>query len=739
MNTRLSLTLSLTLLTLSSAPATAEGTAATTWTPLSIQLEAELDPAAGSLQAKAHLDFRAGSEALRLALHPALTLDSVVELGTSRQLEVLQVEAGNLEEAPLQPAVYELVELTELRGGVLLEVRYHGTLRQDITAGEQPGQIHNFQMQAHIGTEGVYLEADAYWHPRLPPAADNTPAPLVTHELVVEAPSDLVLVASGERSETNSTHWTTPLPLPGLTLVGGQHRVWQRQVGDVLVRAHLSEDSAAFAEPLLQATEHYLGLFQPRLGAYPYREFTIVENFFSSGFAFPGFTLLAKEVIRMGESSLRPGYLDHELLHSWWGNGVYVSPEDGNWCEALATFCGNYMRPVLEGHDADGRKFRRDVTESVSRLDDDRLHPLGDFQLEGAPEEVSRFQGYQGGAMVFHELQRQLGQEAMWNGLRRFYTEHKGQHAGWAELQAAFEAESGRDLDAFFHYWLRGDQVPEIAVTAARTVETGIELEVHADFGSSDSEMTSLGSTLPLKLKAADGITIAERDIAVQQGTHTVRWNLPAEVTTQPLTVEVDPDFLTLRRLPPQLLMPTLSAVGLPQGLTLVQSSEESEAAKAAYAPVVEAFERRYTRSPDDLRQVDAANLQKSLGEGDYLILGRATQQPAVQAVLENSPVKVTAGGFQLDGTSYTGPADALLACLRNPNDPEGVVCLYSGNRPEALERAHLLPFYGGNSLIVFQSGSPVERRDFEGVERVATLRSCRSYDPASLDSPDQN
>ena len=35
------------------------------------------------------------------------------------------------------------------------------------------------------------------------------------------------------------------------------------------------------------------------------------------------------------------------------------------------------------------------------------------------------------------------------------------------------------------------------------------------------------------------------------------------------------------------------------------------------------------------------------------------------------------------------------------------------------LERADLLPFYGGNSLLVFDRGQPFVRRDFEAIERI--------------------
>ena len=38
-----------------------------------------------------------------------------------------------------------------------LFVEYEGSLWQDVDAGEKPGQIHNFEMHAHLASNGVYL------------------------------------------------------------------------------------------------------------------------------------------------------------------------------------------------------------------------------------------------------------------------------------------------------------------------------------------------------------------------------------------------------------------------------------------------------------------------------------------------------------------------------------------------------------------------------------------------------
>ena len=112
---------------------------------------------------------------------------------------------------------------------------------------------------------------------------------------------------------------------------------------DIRIRLHLKPGQAAHAPGLIDSVRHNLERYEPLLGPYPAREFTVVDNFFSSGFAFPTFTLLSSAVIDMGvRSQTTHGYIDHEMLHCWWGNGVHVDPRDGNWCEALASYGANY-------------------------------------------------------------------------------------------------------------------------------------------------------------------------------------------------------------------------------------------------------------------------------------------------------------------------------------------------------------------------------------------------------------
>ena len=69
-------------------------------------------------------------------------------------------------------------------------------------------------------------------------------------------------------------------------------------------------------------------MYEELLGPYPWSRFSVVENFWETGYGMPSFTLLGPKVIRF--PFLLHSSFPHELLHNWWGNGVYLADDDGN-------------------------------------------------------------------------------------------------------------------------------------------------------------------------------------------------------------------------------------------------------------------------------------------------------------------------------------------------------------------------------------------------------------------------
>src|SRR5204862_542130 len=110
----------------------------------------------------------------------------------------------------------------------------------------------------------------------------------------------------------------------------------------------------------------------------------------------PSFTLLGDDVIRYvtagakATGKIPPGYLDHEYVHGWFGNGLFVDPNDGNWCEALTSYFSNYYAKELESPQA-GLDARRAILEHYAIRVSPALDvpvwvdgkPAGSLHLEG--------------------------------------------------------------------------------------------------------------------------------------------------------------------------------------------------------------------------------------------------------------------------------------------------------------------------------------------------------------------
>src|SRR5690625_7493030 len=91
----------------------------------------------------------------------------------------------------------------------------------------------------------------------------------------------------------------------------------------------------------------------------------------------PSFTLLGPQIIRF-PFILHSSY-PHELLHNWWGNGVCVDFDTGNWCEGLTAYMADHLIAEQRGEGAD---YRRDILQDYSDyVTPENEFPLSDFQI----------------------------------------------------------------------------------------------------------------------------------------------------------------------------------------------------------------------------------------------------------------------------------------------------------------------------------------------------------------------
>ncbi|MHC4083043.1 MAG: M1 aminopeptidase family protein [Planctomycetota bacterium] len=559
-----------------------------------------------------------------------------------------------------------------------LVIQYGARFVEDIAAGERPGEIHNKSVEAHVGPEGIFLADGAAWHPR--PLGDGGHPALHAMAVDIEPIPGWAVVASGDpvahlRSIDEPVwNWRTPRPVDGLAVVGGQHELYGRvhtgPQGPVEVVMHVPPEHKTLAPMFVDAACAYLDLYTPLLGVFPYQRFSIVENFFSSGFAYPGFTVLGPRVVGMAPRSLMPGFLDHELLHNWWGNGVYLDPEDGNWCEALASLGANYFRRIVDDGVEAGRVYRRGTLMKLSSdpegLDDG---PLGEFGRDDGP---SRFVGYDKGAFFFIMLGRlysydpqRAAREVPWTSLRRFAETHMGRRANWADIQEAFETTLGPDrapgwLDGMFELWVREHTVP-------RTVP-GDPANARAEFAAQ-----------------------------YERGWHVV----PEASERGGGAFEIDPEFTLYRVLPPEQIIPTV--VGTTGAGGLVLEADRSR-------PAVQAF----------LGQIEIDPSGENL-----MILGAAAAHARAELLERTTdPVRVGDGSFTVGGVTYDKPAHTVLHTMQYPGRPGRFITVFHANGDAGWSRLRVVLFYSRDTTIVWEDGRVIDRGVFEPDRRIVASGS---------------
>lgn len=383
-----------------------------------------------------------------------------------------------------------------------------------------------------IGPRGVFLHGGSGWVPKFD-------AKWVTFTLKADLPPGWRSLAPGVMEDGA---WRMEKPSDEVMLLAAPWTDYSRTTdAGVTAQALLLRPDPALAERYLDATEHYLALYSDLIGPYPYGKFTLAENFWESGFGMPSFTLLGSRVIRF-PFILHSSY-PHEILHNWWGNGVYVDYATGNWSEGLTAYLADHLIKETRGQ---GPNYRRDALARYAdyvKADDD--FPLSDFR--GRHDAASQAVGYGKTMMTFHMLRRRLGDAVFIEGLRAFWRDFQFKRAGFNDLRLVFESVSGKNLVGFFQQWVE------------RTGAPGLIL----------SDVTAKPGRLTFTL-AQTGDYDLDIPVAVHvMGEGTARWTtvrltdrkqtFSLDIQGEPFLLEIDPRFDLFRRLDRVEIPPALS------------------------------------------------------------------------------------------------------------------------------------------------------------------------------------
>lgn len=542
-----------------------------------------------------------------------------------------------------------------------------------------------FGVSGTISSKGTFILSGAGWYPRLADARES-------FDLRVNAPADTVAVTAGrlvgidDTDKRTVSRWQIDQPVEGLSLSAGPYLVDRQSENGLSAATFLLSQNHPLSPRYLDASLGYLKRYSDLFGPYPFDGFAVVENFFPTGYGFPGYTLMGGRVL--GLPFIPQTSLPHEIVHNWWGNGVWVDFASGNWSEGLTSYTADYLNKAQVSPDA-AMDYRRQALRNFSSL----VPPARDFALarfQSRTDPVTKAVGYDKAAMVFHMLHRKVGEATFWSSLRDLYRQFLFKHASWKDLQTIFESQTGRSLDAFFRQWIDRPGTPQIRLADVRRVpgKTGYRTS-----GRVVQEKPYYRVPLELVVDTDKGSITKTVQVSGRQT------DFEISSSAEPRALVADPGYHLFRRLTPAEMPPTVNTLKGSRSVVMVVADRMGPPGRSTARQLAQAM------GLDPIQTVDESDFDPSDAAGrDLLFIGLPAQPEWVQRLPRG--LRLTPEYFQLTEQRFDQPADALFFVARDHDSPDTIVSLLHPLSPEAADAAIVkIPHYGRYSYLAFSNG----------------------------------
>jgi len=531
------------------------------------------------------------------------------------------------------------------------------------SAPEEPGRVGAF-------AGGAYLFGGDGW---LPHSAEAS----AVYSVTLELPDSHRAIATGtlESERVGNGTYAATFRFEGgsddLAVFFGPYVISETFLGDVRLRTYFPERHAGEADAYLDAVGTYLSQYTEQIGDYPHASFSVVSAPIPVGYGLDSMTYVSEHIL--AHPYMRGRSLAHEVLHSWWGSGVRIDFDSGNWGEGLTTYQADYALAVQAGPEA-ALEMRREWLQRLSVLPDALDEPARAFRSAG--HGAGQTVGYSKVAMIFHMLRNELGADVFQTGIRAFWDANRGRTADWHDLQAAFETASGGDLGWFFEQWLDRSGLPTLTIDAVSTTQSATGHAVHLAVAQSGPVYRL---TVPVSIETQSGVERQVVRLDESEGRASI------EVATRPVAVQIDPRFDIARRLPRGEVPPSFrEALWTANEIVLVTAGD-------GYADAAAAINGRLA---PDARIV--AEASPGGGAGAVLVIGATADVIARRSA-----------NFE-----RAAPAIATAGASRAWVERDGRQRLWlfmSAEEPDSLGTLHALKYYGALGYAAFEEGRASE------------------------------
>jgi len=356
-----------------------------------------------------------------------------------------------------------------------LTINFAAQIPRDFGGADKPGYgIFNF-------TDGVLALGD--WYPVLAvykprqgwdaeqiyPEGDAVFSPTAFYSVSLRAPESWTIAATGlevgqakHADGTITRRYVTGPVRDFFIALSRDFKVASAQVENTKVNSYFLSADEQGGRKVLEIATGALQAYNQRFGTYPFTELDVVDTPLdrAAGVEWPGLVLIGKDLYGNPDSRILALATSHEVAHQWWYAVVGNDQLDEPWLdEALATFSSGLWAEFAQGSHA-----YQDYVDAWQRTYDQTvLH--GKDDIVGEP--VAHFSGdgerysiivYQKGALFYANLRREIGDEAFFKGLQRYYLDHKYGVATSEDIVKAFESVTNKDVRGIYQQWVKSAQ-----------------------------------------------------------------------------------------------------------------------------------------------------------------------------------------------------------------------------------------------------------------------------------------
>jgi tetratricopeptide (TPR) repeat protein len=402
-------------------------------------IDATLSPKDHSLRAIATVTFTAQQPVpeAEFQLHGALKVDSVTDAsGTT-----LNGERGPNDSVLITPSA----PLT-MGQSYTWTFHYSGALESD-AGGPVPGL-----KLAYVGDPITYLLYAGRWFPMVGYQTDR-----FTADIHIHIPSGYMVIGSGAvTTPPDATEYDFKWDKPGFpgTIIAGKFTETSPAPN---IHLYTTAANKADAQDYAQSALRIFAYFTSTFGLPESTRINVVElpNDTVPAFWAPEIAAIAGNRIP-GKTSYR--LLSNTIAHQWWGSEISPASQDGAWITNGMSRYGELMYLQDSAGDAAMQAALLDVSAGALAYD---TIPLTSAETLNAFTPEFQSMTLEKGAMVFHMLRWEVGQDSFIKILRATLSQYTDKSIKTSDFEKIAEAQSQQQLMPFFSQWLDGTGAPD--------------------------------------------------------------------------------------------------------------------------------------------------------------------------------------------------------------------------------------------------------------------------------------